>query len=125
MFEVLSRKEIDIKYVAFICMTVKAIHIEIVEDLSTDGFSGALRRLISRRGLPQTIQSDNGWNFQGAQNELNELYELLNSDELKNNATNFASRNQIEWHFIPPDALNFGGLWDADVKQFKHHSTLA
>lgn len=56
-------------YIAvFVCMTVKAVHIEIVTDLSTAKFIEALRRFIARRGLPRKIYSDNGTNFVGAKN---------------------------------------------------------
>ncbi|XP_033229622.1 uncharacterized protein LOC117181164 [Belonocnema kinseyi] len=61
----------------FICMVTKAIHIEIVEDMTTEAFLGALRRFIGRRGVPQTIYSDNGTNFQGTKNALDDLYKLL------------------------------------------------
>ncbi|XP_008214147.2 uncharacterized protein LOC103317564 [Nasonia vitripennis] len=116
-----NQKFIKIYVAIFVCMTVKAIHIEVVEDLSTEGFIAALRRFISRRGLPGTIYSDNGTNFRGAHNKLNELYELLNSQQLKINLEKFTNSNKIEWHFIPPHSPNFGGLWEISVKQFKHH----
>ncbi|XP_018316118.1 uncharacterized protein [Mycetomoellerius zeteki] len=36
----------------FVCMTIKAVYLEVVNDLSTDGFIAALRRFVARRGLP-------------------------------------------------------------------------
>ncbi|GFT63441.1 integrase catalytic domain-containing protein [Trichonephila clavipes] len=54
----------------FICFTVKAIHLEIVSDLTTEAFLAALKRFVARRGRPIEIHSDNGRNFVGANNEL-------------------------------------------------------
>ncbi|XP_062558256.1 uncharacterized protein LOC134223133 [Armigeres subalbatus] len=50
----------------FLCMVTKAIHLEAVEDLSTDSFMAALQRFVSRRGYPKQMFSDNGTNFIGA-----------------------------------------------------------
>lgn len=51
-------------YIAvFICMTVKAVHVECVDGLTTDAFLAAFRRFIARRGLPSDMYSDNGTNF--------------------------------------------------------------
>ncbi|XP_066592054.1 uncharacterized protein [Prorops nasuta] len=105
----------------FVCMTMKAIHLEAVTDLSSDGFLAALRRFVARRGLPRHIHSDNGTNFVGANNKLKELYILLNSSAHKKKVTEFASERRIQWHFIPPLSPHFGGLWEASVKMFKHH----
>lgn len=62
-------------YVAlFICLTTKAIHLELVHDLSTAAFIAALRRFVARRGVPSDIYSDRGTNFIGASNDLPELW---------------------------------------------------
>ncbi|XP_076763608.1 uncharacterized protein LOC143431004 [Xylocopa sonorina] len=94
--------EIAIKkraYIAvFVCLTVKDIHVELVNDLTSEGFIAALKRFIARRGLCKAIYSDNERNFVGANNELQELQEL-----------------------IKPDDYNQRSLWEAAVKSLKHH----
>ena len=98
-------------YVAiFVSMATEVIHIEVAEDLSTEAFIAILTQFIARRGLSENIYSDNGKDFEGAHNDLNELYLMLNSDKTKEKIHNFSSKNQINWHFIPPKAPNFGGL---------------
>ncbi|CAH2086997.1 unnamed protein product [Euphydryas editha] len=54
----------------FICFAVKAVHLELVTDLSKEAFLAAFNRFISRRGKPQNIYSDNGTTFVGACNDL-------------------------------------------------------
>ena len=109
-------------YVAiFVCMATKAIHIEAAEDLSTEAFMAVFTRFIARRGLSENINSDNGKNFEGTNNELNELYLMLNSSETNEKIKHFSTKNRINWHFIPPKAPNFGGLWEAMVGRFKYH----
>ena len=57
------------------CETVRAVHLEIVESLSTESFLQALRRFMSHHGWPATytIISDNGKSFIGAEKELRNL----------------------------------------------------
>ena len=74
-----TRKPVHIKaYLClFVCLSTKAIHLEVISDLTTPAFLAGLRRLISRRGCPQVIHSDNGSNFVGARNQLRDLYRFL------------------------------------------------
>ncbi|XP_018307367.1 uncharacterized protein [Mycetomoellerius zeteki] len=65
-------------YIAvFTCFATKAVHLELVSDLTTATFLAALRRFISRRGLCSTIYSDNATNFIGAARELEDIYTFL------------------------------------------------
>ncbi|XP_072401566.1 uncharacterized protein [Diabrotica undecimpunctata] len=66
----------------FVCLSTKALHLELVSDQSTQTFLSALKRFISRRGKPTQLMSDNGSNFTGAFNELNALKGILNSRPL-------------------------------------------
>ncbi|GFY18419.1 integrase catalytic domain-containing protein [Trichonephila clavipes] len=56
---------------------VKAIHLELVSDLTTEAFLAALKRFAARRGRPIEIHSDNGGNFVGANNELRKILKAL------------------------------------------------
>lgn len=105
-------------YIAlFICMATKAIHIEVVSDLTTEAFLAALRRFVARRGICRHIYSDNGTNFKGADTYLQQVTEIVRKNEIRNECL----RNVIEWHFIPPRAPHFGGIWEAGVKSVKSH----
>ncbi|XP_055921716.1 uncharacterized protein LOC129952857 [Eupeodes corollae] len=109
-------------YIAlFICFSTKAIHIELVSDLSSNAFLAALDRFASRRGKPSEIWSDNGTNFHGANRCLDEMFQLLQSQQHNDMVTDHLSKDKISWNFIPPSSPHFGGLWEAGVKSVKFH----
>lgn len=102
----------------FICFATKAVHLEAVSSLSTEGFLAALRRFVSRRGLVRHMHSDCGTNFIGADKELKRF--MTNHNTNDSISADLASHG-IDWHFNPPSAPHFGGLWEAAVKSAKHH----
>lgn len=106
-------------YIAlFVCLSTRAIHLELVGDYTTAAFRNAFSRFCARRGLPTSVYSDNGTTFVGADRELFEAHRAALRDSSFQNAT--ASDN-VSWHFIPPTAPHFGGLWEAGVRSVKHH----
>lgn len=108
-------------YIAvFVCMATKAIDLECVSDMTADAFIAALRRFVSKRGIPTKIFSDNGSNFVKA-NKLLQLSSQEEEAEYNEKIYNELQKANIEWHFIPPGAPNFGGLWEAAVKSMKTH----
>lgn len=104
--------------VLFVCLATRAIHLELVSDNTTIGFLAALKRFVARRGLPSNLYSDNGKNFEGADKELQRSFKKLSRDPT---LQGYFFENEIVWHFIPPYAPHFGGLWEAGVKCVKHH----
>ncbi|XP_022185769.1 uncharacterized protein LOC111044842 [Nilaparvata lugens] len=101
----------------FICLAVKAIHLEYVSELTTEAFLAAFDRFTSRRGLPSHMYSDNVLNFVGAAKHLSDISKFVsdNNTEILNGLV----QREVTWHFNPPVAPNFGGIWEANVKTAK------
>ena len=107
-------------YIAvFVCFCTKAVHLEAVSDCSTNAFLAALRRFTSRRGLCSDIYSDCGTNFVRTDRALRDLFRASTPDGQRIELA--ATSLSIKWHFNPPSAPHFGGLWEAAVKSVKHH----
>lgn len=117
------RKPVIVKaYVCvFVSLTVKAVHLEAVSDLTSEAFIACLRRFIARRGYPSLLWSDHGTNFVGAQREIKELLVFLEKQSTQRIVSEFCSAHNIEWRFIPQRSPHFGGIWEAAVKSFKGH----
>lgn len=65
----------------FVCLSSKAVHLELVGDLTTQAFMAAFKRFTARRGHCSDVYADNGTNFVGADREnaggmLKSLYEF-------------------------------------------------
>lgn len=103
----------------FVCFAVRAVHLELVADLTTDCFLAALKRFIARRGLCSDLYSDNGTNYIGARNQLNTLYQFLKTNQ--GTISEFTNHQGIRWHFSPPASPHFGGYWESVVKIMKSH----
>ncbi|XP_059046616.1 uncharacterized protein LOC131842114 [Achroia grisella] len=101
--------------VLFTCMTVRAIHIELVPSLTTDSFIMALRRMASRRGWPQYMYSDNGTNLRGTEAELKKSYQELDQTVLKQETSN----RGMTWSFISPISPHKGGAWERLIRSVK------
>ncbi|XP_036345864.1 uncharacterized protein LOC118755091 [Rhagoletis pomonella] len=101
--------------VIFTCLTVRAAHIELATDLSTDAFILCLRNFVNRRGTPSRIRSDNGTNFIGAQRELRAAEQLLVTDRIQAEA----GRHNIEWIFNCPLNPSSGGCWERLIRIIK------
>ena len=102
----------------FICFVTRAVHLEIVIELTSKAVLATLNRFTARRGIPAEVFSDNGSNFIGAQAELKKMYQLA-QDRSSAALIQWASTKSIQWHFSPGRAPHFGGLWEAAVHSMK------
>ena len=115
------RKPVMVKYYlcVFVDFAVKAVHLELVTDLTAEAFVAKLQHFVSRRGKPKEIFSANGTNFVGAERNIRELYQLLREKPLQNAVHAYCLHQDIQWHFNPERAPHFEGLWEAAVKSAK------
>ncbi|XP_028167249.1 uncharacterized protein LOC114357705 isoform X2 [Ostrinia furnacalis] len=104
-----------------VCFATKAVHLELVSDMTTQTFLAALKRFIGRRGIPAIINCDNAQTFKGADNVLHDLYKLVNSKKHQSQVSVAAVEKGITFRYIPSYSPNHGGLWEAAVKSFKFH----
>ena len=97
------------------CAVTRAVHLELVPDLTTDSFMRSFRRFVSRRGRPSIIYSDNAKTYQAAEKGIIQCYELLNSQPFKE----YLAEQSIQWKFICPLSPWWGGFWERFMKTIK------
>ena len=106
--------------VVFSCMASRAIHADLVVDLSTEGFLQTFHRFTALRGHPRKLWSDSGTNFVGARPALEDLYTFLasiNKEVVQHRAA--VAGTDWEWKFSPADSPHRNGAAEAAVRVIK------
>ena len=91
--------------VLFTCATTRAVHLEVVDNLSSETFIHVFRRFVARRGYPRILLSDNATNFVGAASYL----KTYQSDP---KVAKVLKEKGCEWRFVPARAPWFGAIWE-------------
>ena len=98
------------------CFASRAIHIECLDDMTTDCFINALRCVIAIRGPIRTIRCDQGTNFVGASHELQEaMREHLDDDAIKKHLCG----QNCEFIFNSPHSSHMGGCWERCIRTIR------
>lgn len=87
--------------VLFTCLTMRAVHIEVIEEMTSSSFINALRRFISIRGEVTEFRSDRGTNFVGSTDAL-----AINVSE--DPVKSFMCTHHATWIFNPPTLIAYG-----------------
>ena len=115
-FHIKVRRTMETRFVAlFTCFSSRAIHLEPTTDLTADTFIMALRRFLARRGPTESIRSDNGKNFIGAENQFKHAYNQMDHNKI-NNFLVTQSCDWIRWEKNPPEASHMGGVWERQIR---------
>ena len=96
----------------FTCCVTRAVHLELVTDMSTDTFIRCLKRFAARRGMPRKFLSDNGKTFKAAAAFLKRV---IKDQTVIDHLSTFGT----EWLFNVERAPWWGGVFERMVKSTK------
>ena len=96
------------------CLYSRAVHIEVLEDMSSDSLIQALRCFMAIRGPVQTIVCDNGTNLVGAKNDLTKQFDIARPD-----LRQYLQQNRIVFKFNSPNASHQGGATERLIRSVR------
>ena len=96
----------------FTCCSTRAVHLELVPDLSVNSFLLAFRRFVGRRGLPVTLITDNAKTFRTSSKEF---LKIARSSEVND----YLGSKRVTWRFIVERAPWWGGFYERLVRSVK------
>lgn len=91
--------------VMFSCLSSRAVHIEVIEEMSSSSFINALRRFVAIRGSVKEFRSDRGTNFVGSTESLG--IDAINVEDGPVNK--FILDNRTVWIINSPHSSHMGG----------------
>lgn len=107
-----SLQETKVWICLFTCLAVRAIHLELVKDLSAEQFLLCLRRFVALYGAPEQIYSDNASQFKLAKETVDKAWIDVQSDV---EVQSYVANKNIEWNFITTNAPWMGGFYESLV----------
>ncbi|XP_064622587.1 uncharacterized protein LOC135484828 [Lineus longissimus] len=98
-----------------VSFTIKAVHFEVLPDMTVPAFLNALRRFIARRSRPQELSTDCAGTFAAGIKELNELQDVYNNLAVED----FLRQKEICWVPNIPKASNRNGLFERPFRSLR------
>ena len=93
----------------FTCLVTRAVHLEVMRDMTTEEFIMGLRRFIAQRGTPNEIISDNSKTFKLASETVDLVWKhMIKSDDVQT----YVSNQRIKWTIIVELAPWMGGFYE-------------
>ncbi|XP_029596472.1 uncharacterized protein LOC115179216 [Salmo trutta] len=106
-----GRRELKRYGLLLTCMGSRAVHIEMLNDLTTDAFINALRSFIAIRGNVRQIRCDQGSNFIGARREFVDARKEMDQERLKELGCEFIMNT--------PSSSHMGGVWERQIRTIR------
>lgn len=106
-----GRRELKRYGLLLTCMGSRAVHIEMLDDLTTDAFINALCSFIAIRGNVRQIRCDQGSNFIGARREFVDARKDMDQERLKELGCEFIMNTRSSNHM--------GGVWERQIRTIR------
>ena len=98
--------------ILYTCYVTRAVHLDLVQDMTAETFLRSLRRFTARRGMPTRIISDNAKTFKSA---AASLADTLESPEVRR----YLANSHLKWQFNLEKAPWQGGAFERMIKSEK------
>ena len=96
----------------FTCCVIRAVHLEVVPDMTAETFIRCFKRFIARRGIPHKIISDNGKTFKLANKIISAVLSHPQTEQ-------YLSNIRVDWVFNLERAPWWGGIFERMVRSIK------
>ena len=93
----------------YTCLVTRAVHLELMQDMSTQHFLLGFRRFIARHGKPNKVLSDNASHFKLAAETVDKLWTNILQE---NDVVSYVANENIQWKFIVELAPWMGGFYE-------------
>ena len=110
-----GRKELKKWGLLVTCLVSRAVHVESLDDMSTDAFINGLRCFIALRGPPRSIRCDQGSNFVGAAHELKLALKELKEEKIRN----YLTQSNCDFIMNSPSSSHMGGVWERQIRTIR------
>ncbi|EYB93587.1 hypothetical protein Y032_0180g773 [Ancylostoma ceylanicum] len=101
----------------YTCLTTRAVHLKVVENMTSSAFLNSFVRFVFRRGVPKLMRTDCGTNFKLGQFVIEKLFEK--NDESDSLVKTYSASEGMKWIFNPPGSPWMGGVWERLVGSVK------
>lgn len=100
--------------VVFTCTAIRAVHLEVVHDMTTEELLLAFRRFFARRGVPKLVVCDNAPQFEA----LNGIFQNVWPTFVAETSSYFMAA-KIQFKFVPQHSPWMGGVYERVVQDVK------
>ena len=99
----------------YTCAVTRAVHLELVWDLTSEAFTRSFRRFVSTRGMCRIVYTDNAKTFEKSEKDLMFYLDLLRGKAFQSYLVDY----NIQWKYILECAPWWGGSYERLMKSTK------